>query len=77
VAFELVRDQGCFVVGAGLDGEVLFAADAAVGELLIALAAGAGREHREGTAVGTADGELLYAVAESGYGGFLLLLILD
>ena len=39
VAFEAVRNDESIVVEADLDGEVLFAADTAAGELLIAFAA--------------------------------------
>ena len=63
VAFEAVGNEESIVVEADFDGEILFAADAAVGKLLIAFAAGTTVDCREGAAVGTAHGELLYAVA--------------
>ena len=62
-AFEAVRNEESIVVEADIEVEGLFAADAAVRELLIAFAARTAIDCREGAAVGTAHGELLYAVA--------------
>ena len=58
-----MNNEESIIVEADLDGEVLFASDASMGKLLIALAAGTARHYREGAAVGTAHDELLYAVA--------------
>jgi hypothetical protein len=63
MAFEAVRNEGSIVVEANFDGEVLSAADAAAGELLIAFPGGTARDCREGAAVGTAHDELQVAVA--------------
>jgi phage-related protein len=60
-------------VRAGFEGEILFAADAAMGQLLVAFGAGKARDRRVRAAVGTAHDELLDAVAYLGHGVFLLL----
>ena len=61
--FEKVRKKQILVVGADFDGVILFAADTAMGELLVAFGAGKPSNRREGAAVGTAHDELQYAVA--------------
>jgi len=72
VAFEEVGKKQVVVIGAGFDGQVLFAANSAVGQLLVAFRACKARDRRVGTAVGTAHDELQVAVAYLCHGGFLL-----
>lgn len=63
MTFERMREQQVFVIGAGLEDEVLFAADTTMGELLVALGASKPSNRRERAAVGTAHDELQVAVA--------------
>jgi hypothetical protein len=63
VAFKEMGKKQILEVGAGFEGQVLFAAGTAVGQLLIAFRAGKARDRRERAAVGTAHDELQYAVA--------------
>ncbi len=59
-------------VGAGLHGQILLTADAAVGQALIIFGAGSTGDRREGAAIRTAHDLLQDAVAYLGHGGFLL-----
>jgi len=67
-----MRKEQVFVVGAGLESMILFAADAAVGHLLVALCASKTGDRRKWATVGTAHDELQVAVAYLGHGVFLL-----
>ena len=72
VAFEKMREKKAVEIEAGFERKVLFAADAAVGHLLVPFCARKARDRREGTAVGTAHDELQVAVAYLGHGAVLL-----
>jgi hypothetical protein len=69
VAFEAMREQQIFEIGAGSESVILFAADAAMGHLLIPFCTGKARDRRVRAAVRTAHDEVLDAVACLGHGG--------
>ena len=73
VAFEAMGKNQVLEVGAGFEREILFAANAAVGELLVALRTRSAGNRRIGAAVGTAHDILQVAVAYLCHGVFLLL----
>lgn len=69
-AFETMRQDQGFVVGAALQNAILLMADTSIGQALIALCAGSARDRRIGTAPGTAHDKLQVAVAYLGHGWF-------
>ena len=77
VAFEAMREKEALEIKAGFECRILFAADAAVGHLLVPLRAGKTSDRRERAAERTAHDELQDAVAYLGHGGPPLCSILD
>jgi len=71
-AFKDMRKQQILEIETRLDNEILFAANAAVGQLLVALRARSASNRRVGAAEGTAHDKLQVAVAYLRHGGFLL-----
>jgi hypothetical protein len=61
MTFKAMGNEQILEVGAGFECVILFAADTAVGHLLIPFCARKARNRREGAAVGTAHDELQYA----------------
>jgi len=71
-AFEKMGKEKTLEFDAGFQRVILFPADTAVGQLLVAFRASKTRNRRKRAAVGTAHDELQVAVAYLCHGGFLL-----
>jgi hypothetical protein len=74
-AFKVMGKKQAFEIGASLEDKILFAADAAVGKLLVAFRACSTSNRRIGAAEGTAHDKLQVAVAYLCHGGVLLFLV--